>query len=806
MLRVGQASVDLVTLRVNRPDGQAVLTGHEGEVVAFLAGHLGQVVSRERLEREVWGMHDAVQSEAVPVAMRRLRKKLGREAIVTVRGRGYKLVAAAAQAPTPTHPVPRAEGVFIGRDAIVQSTLKQLDLSPTVVLRGAPAVGKTRLALEVASVLHVRVVTVDLSSIGTTARAISRVADALGVGKSDASAIRRWLSTEPTALVLDDVDGLADLHAHLSEWVMGTEARILSTCIAVPNADVVSMEVPPLAPDFARQLLLMRLRAVLPHVDDDDPRLASVLAALDGLPGAIEVWAGRAGLGLDALLHDLRSSAEPLTDRLHIERLSADERHALDVLSVFGGTCLPSDAQRFVSPDALRSLRRRSVVHLTQAGELFVLGAVRRVMRPQVGPVIQAAVHHDVLKQAEHAAGDLPCHPHQAHTTLRQLRPALIDIIDTGQGEHAARAVAALARGLYRTGPKSLMRDLLDRFETRGLNESPVWGLDIWRAATLRVSSGDAGEQITLLKARREPEARLLLAGAHARLGHLDVALAVLEQLMQHVSPDSPHHVAAQVRRLLSDIQPVLPPEQVNTLARQAIDNAHRLGLPRLEQRAHVAFATCNMLDQDLALSHLHHALRLQERIGVVTTQTLEVWNALGVVHAETDPRAALLAWSQCAQLARRGGTDDTMLQVNCMLARLELREDEQVLAVPGEPLRRLPIIFVMWQIARLVSLIATGQTEEAALLELQIDWPVAGQAVTADRHSHAESIRTLVAAERRLVAGEAPEDVVAQALADTADARRIPRASLARLLARRLQRRVDLHQSTTGTLRPQRT
>jgi len=50
-----------------------------------------QVISREQLLDRVWGYDHDPGSNVVDVYVRYLRKKIGSEAIVSVRGLGYKL-------------------------------------------------------------------------------------------------------------------------------------------------------------------------------------------------------------------------------------------------------------------------------------------------------------------------------------------------------------------------------------------------------------------------------------------------------------------------------------------------------------------------------------------------------------------------------------------------------------------------------------------------------------------------------------------------------------------------------------------
>jgi DNA-binding response OmpR family regulator len=53
----------------------------------------GRTVSKERLLSRVWGYHFDPGSNVVDVYVRRLRAKLGADAVVTVRGQGYRVDA-----------------------------------------------------------------------------------------------------------------------------------------------------------------------------------------------------------------------------------------------------------------------------------------------------------------------------------------------------------------------------------------------------------------------------------------------------------------------------------------------------------------------------------------------------------------------------------------------------------------------------------------------------------------------------------------------------------------------------------------
>jgi len=76
-------------------DVELALTERECELMSYLLRHRDSVVTREQLEREVWGMAPGVRSEAVPVAVRSIRRRMGPAGVylATIRGKGWRLHA-----------------------------------------------------------------------------------------------------------------------------------------------------------------------------------------------------------------------------------------------------------------------------------------------------------------------------------------------------------------------------------------------------------------------------------------------------------------------------------------------------------------------------------------------------------------------------------------------------------------------------------------------------------------------------------------------------------------------------------------
>ena len=69
------------------------LTELELGVLQCLQKREGRAVTRATILEEVWGYREEVGSNVVDAVVRRLRDKLGHDAVETVRGSGYRLTA-----------------------------------------------------------------------------------------------------------------------------------------------------------------------------------------------------------------------------------------------------------------------------------------------------------------------------------------------------------------------------------------------------------------------------------------------------------------------------------------------------------------------------------------------------------------------------------------------------------------------------------------------------------------------------------------------------------------------------------------
>ncbi|MGE2836670.1 response regulator transcription factor [Mycobacterium sp. SMC-4] len=92
-LKYGNLRLDLRTRRAHVGDYVVDLSARECALAETFLRHPGQVLTREQLLRQVWGQDQEPGSNVVDVYVRYLRRKLGANRFVTLRGLGYRLEA-----------------------------------------------------------------------------------------------------------------------------------------------------------------------------------------------------------------------------------------------------------------------------------------------------------------------------------------------------------------------------------------------------------------------------------------------------------------------------------------------------------------------------------------------------------------------------------------------------------------------------------------------------------------------------------------------------------------------------------------
>ena len=94
-LQHGNVRLDPSTRQVTQAGRPVLLSAREFSVLQALMQRPGAVLSRAQLEHRLYGWGDAVESNAVPVYIHQLRKKLGADVIASMRGVGYFLAPVA---------------------------------------------------------------------------------------------------------------------------------------------------------------------------------------------------------------------------------------------------------------------------------------------------------------------------------------------------------------------------------------------------------------------------------------------------------------------------------------------------------------------------------------------------------------------------------------------------------------------------------------------------------------------------------------------------------------------------------------
>lgn len=218
------------------------------------------------------------------------------------------------------HRPPAALLPLIGRTDEVRDLLAQLQTARLITLIGAPGIGKTRLALEVATLVQAQfadgVVFVSLAEVIDSADIPIAVQHHCSITptpqQTPATAVRDYLTTRHLLLVLDNCEHLLDGATLFGAWLVAApQLKILCTS-RVPldlygeyEWSLTTLTAPdPASPHLlaqwahfpALQLLVARARAVdstFAVTAENVQPLTALCVALDGLPLALELAAVR---------------------------------------------------------------------------------------------------------------------------------------------------------------------------------------------------------------------------------------------------------------------------------------------------------------------------------------------------------------------------------------------------------------------------------------------------------------------------------------------------------------------------------
>ena len=96
VLRVGEVALDTHTGALTRGGVPVSVTAQERQVLEFLLHASPRIVTRTELSEHVYARDQEPDSNVIDVQISRLRRKLGREVIETVRGEGYRVAGVEA--------------------------------------------------------------------------------------------------------------------------------------------------------------------------------------------------------------------------------------------------------------------------------------------------------------------------------------------------------------------------------------------------------------------------------------------------------------------------------------------------------------------------------------------------------------------------------------------------------------------------------------------------------------------------------------------------------------------------------------
>jgi two-component system OmpR family response regulator len=93
-IRLGDLQVDMSARTVSRAGATVDLTAREWALFEAFVQRPSALLSKSQLEERLYAFGAEIESNTIEVYISRLRKKLGRDLIETVRGMGYRLMSA----------------------------------------------------------------------------------------------------------------------------------------------------------------------------------------------------------------------------------------------------------------------------------------------------------------------------------------------------------------------------------------------------------------------------------------------------------------------------------------------------------------------------------------------------------------------------------------------------------------------------------------------------------------------------------------------------------------------------------------
>jgi DNA-binding response OmpR family regulator len=93
IFRAGDWELNMHTKQLSKLGVSYLTTASEFKIMSLLMQRPGKLISKSRMEEELYGWDGDTESNTIEVTIYNLRKKLGKDAIVTLRGVGYMVNA-----------------------------------------------------------------------------------------------------------------------------------------------------------------------------------------------------------------------------------------------------------------------------------------------------------------------------------------------------------------------------------------------------------------------------------------------------------------------------------------------------------------------------------------------------------------------------------------------------------------------------------------------------------------------------------------------------------------------------------------
>ena len=82
--------LDLQNLEINLNKNSFIISKKESEILAYLLNNSKKTISIEEIINNIWSYEDSVESSTIRTYIKNLRKILGEDKILNIRGVGYR--------------------------------------------------------------------------------------------------------------------------------------------------------------------------------------------------------------------------------------------------------------------------------------------------------------------------------------------------------------------------------------------------------------------------------------------------------------------------------------------------------------------------------------------------------------------------------------------------------------------------------------------------------------------------------------------------------------------------------------------